>query len=94
MQVGVRATRMNYSGMTRENMREAVKNQLIIGQQYLLKSGRDDSEDKRRNHMARCTLLEFSRNAAVFEHIDKRKETFTYQEICTMLMNGKIQVVI
>lgn len=90
MQMGIRATSMKHVGMTRDAMKEAVKGRLHIGQQYQLQSGRDNSEDKRKNNRTRCKLLYFSRNAAVFEDGDGGTETFTYQELWTMLMEGKI----
>lgn len=85
-----RTTYMRHVGMTREAMKEVVKSRLIIGQQYQLKSGRDDPEDKRCNNIVHCKLISFSRNAAVFEHGDGTKETLTYQELWTMLMKRKI----
>lgn len=85
-----RTTSMRHIGMTRDAMKEAVKSRLTVGQQYQLKSGRDDSEDKRRNNIVCCKLISFSRNTAEFEHEDGTKETFTYQELWTMLMERKI----
>lgn len=85
-----RTTSMKHVGMTRDAMRDAVKGRLSVGQQYRMQSGRDNSEDKRRNNPTRCKLLYFSRNAAVFEHGDGATETFTYQELWAMLMEGKI----
>ena len=81
---------MRHVGMTREAMKSAVMERLNIGQQYQFTSGRDDSSDKRVNNVVYCKLLYFSRNAAVFEDKDGRKETLTYQELWQMLMKRKI----
>lgn len=86
----VKTESMSHVGMTREAMKSAVMDRLIIGQQYQFKSRRDDSEDKRRNNVIHCKLLYFSRNAAVFEGGDGMKETLTYQELWQMLIKKKI----
>lgn len=89
MQMGLHNTSMRHVGMNREAAKEAVQSRMYIGQQYLLKSQHEGVEKK--NGFARCKLVSFSRNAAIFEHKNGTKETFTYQEICSALMDGEIK---
>ena len=75
---------MQHTGMNRESYREAMLNKLAIGQQYRLKSKREHIE----KDTVRCKLTDLSRNMAVFEHKDGKKESFTYQELWSMMMEG------
>lgn len=84
-----RATSMRHVGMNRESTREVVQSLYKIGQQYLLKSRHEGVEMK--DGFARCKLVLFSRNAVVFEHRNGTKESFTYQDIWRMQMDGEIK---
>lgn len=83
-----RATSMCHVGMNREAAKEAVQSKLKIGQQYLVKSQHEGVEKK--DGLVRCKLVLFGKNAAVFEHRNSTKESFTYQDIWRMLMDNEI----
>lgn len=89
MLIGARSESMRHVGMNRADMKEAVLKKLVIGQQYILKSVNATSNDGPVD--ARCTLAEINRNMAVFKHKDGTRETFTYQEIWKMLMEGNFK---
>jgi len=80
-----RVTSMRHVGMNRDAMREAVQSQMTVGQSYNVKS-KHETESK--DGFVRCRLVSFSKNAAVFEHKNGTKESFAYQELCSVLMGG------
>lgn len=84
-----RVTSMRHVGMNRDDLREVVQSRLLIGQQYFLKSKHECIEKK--SGFVRCKLVLFSKNAAVFEHKNGTKESFTYQEIYSALIEGEIK---
>lgn len=83
---GFSTTSMRHVGMNREDIKAAVLQQLIIGQQYVLKSVNATPNDEPVD--ARCTLIGLSKNVAAFKHKDGTKEAFTYQDIWKMLLEG------
>ena len=74
--------------MDRKEMKDAVINELTIGRKYQVVSRQSD---EKRSTFAKCRLIAFSRNFAVFEHKNGLKETFTYQELWTQLLAGEIK---
>ena len=86
-----RTTSMRHVGMNREAMREIVEGQLQIEQQYILQSERETAKDERCKGFVRCKLMSFGKRIAVFKHQDDTMESFTYQDICRMLMAGEIK---
>ena len=87
-----RTTAMCHVGMNRDAVREAVKNKLIIGQQYMMEVNRDIENDKKKKPQIRCELVSFSQNTAVFKHVGKNMtETLTYQDIWRMLVEGSFR---
>lgn len=86
---GFRTDSMRHVGMNRADIKEAVLQKLVIGQQYVLKSVNATPNDGPVD--ARCTLAELNRNMAVFKHKDGTRETFTYQEIWKMLLEGNFR---
>ncbi len=84
-----RATSMRHVGVNRDAVREAAKKKLVIGQQYKLKSLVEDAEDA--SGLVKCKLIQLSKNFVVFQHQNGTKETFTYQDIWRMFMDGEIK---
>ena len=74
--------------MKREDVKQVVLQKIVIGQQYYFKSGKDHAEDKRCNNYVTGKLMSLSKNVAVFKHRDGTTESFTYQEIWKMLLEG------
>ena len=74
--------------MSREETKDTVINMLTIGRMYKVASGQKDGE---RPAPAKCRLIEFDRNFAVFEHKNGSKETFAYQELWRQLLAGEIR---
>ena len=88
MQMELHNTSMRHVGMNRDVLRETVQSHMTVGQSYMLKS---KYETESKTGFVRCKLVSFSKNAAVFEHKNGAKESFTYQEICSVLMSGEIE---
>lgn len=76
---------MHYVG-NRESMKEAVLQNLAIGQKYRLQSVSATPNDN--TVTAKCQLVELCRNFAVFKHKNGYTESFTYQEIWIQMMSG------
>lgn len=74
------------SGMNSEAVKKAALKNLAIGQQYRLKSVNATSKDY--PVFVICTLMDLSKNVAVFKHKNGMLESFTYQEIWTQMMCG------
>lgn len=89
MLIGARSESMRHVGMNRADMKEAVLQKLVIGQQYILKSVNATPNDGPVD--ARCTLIELGKNMAIFKHRNGTRETFTYTEIWKMLMEGNFK---
>ena len=77
---------VQYRGMDRESMKEAVMQKLAIGQQYQIKSVSATPNDNPVD--TKCRLTELSRNVAVFIHKNGTSESFTYQELWMQMMAG------
>ena len=73
-------------GMDRDTTKEAVMKRLAIGQKYQFKSTNATSKDHPVS--AVCTLMDLSRNQAIFKHKNGTLEGLTYQEIWTQMMCG------
>lgn len=83
---GFKTTSMRHVGMSREATKETVLSKLAIGQQYRLKSTSATPDDA--GKVVKCSLSELSRNVAVFLHKNGTRESFTYQELWTQILDG------
>lgn len=79
---------MCHAGMNREEMKEAVLRNLVIGQQYRIRSVSATPNDE--GKVVKCRLTDISRNMAVFLHKNGTSESFTYQDLWMQMMDGTL----
>ena len=86
--MGLHKESMIHLGMNREAMKEAVLQNLAIGQQYRIKSISATPNDG--GKVVKCRLSDLSRNMAVFTHKNGTTESFIYPELWIQMMDGTL----
>lgn len=81
---GFKTTSMRHVGMSGEDIKKAVLSRLIVGKKYKVNSKHYEEDT------TECKLVEFSRNVVVFEHKNGTKESFTYGEVWSGMMEGTL----